>query len=118
MERNEQSVGRRSNLEKGLRPLFFEKHPNTVDSVARQNLASVLEHHGSSRRSMSESALVNPNPINSNGSLHKQSHNEEEYTGAFKILKSFEGDKCQDLKDCSMTHNSSTQVRHIFSLLY
>lgn len=53
--------------------------PNgTVDSVARQNIASVIEHHGSGRRSLSESLLVDQYPGSGNVSLRKQFHDEED----------------------------------------
>ncbi|GMH29297.1 hypothetical protein Nepgr_031140 [Nepenthes gracilis] len=49
-----------------------------VESVGRQNLASVLDERGSSRRSMSESFLANTNPSSGSVSLRKQFNNEEE----------------------------------------
>lgn len=53
--------------------------PNgTVDSVARQNIASAVEHHGSGRRSLSESLLVDQYPGSGNVSLRKQFHDEED----------------------------------------
>lgn len=62
----------------------------SVDSVARQNLASAIEQHGSGRKSLSESSLVDANTISGNVSLGKQFQNEEEYSTAVKPAKSLE----------------------------
>lgn len=48
-----------------------------VDSVARQNFASMIEHC-SGRRSLSESLLTDPNSSSGNVSLRKQFHDEED----------------------------------------
>ncbi|KAK6117311.1 hypothetical protein DH2020_048945 [Rehmannia glutinosa] len=48
------------------------------DSVSRLNLASAIEQHGSGRKSLSESLLVDPNSAPGNVSLRKQFYNEEE----------------------------------------
>ncbi|KAL9325561.1 hypothetical protein ACSQ67_006206 [Phaseolus vulgaris] len=74
MEKNESAVGRQSAPGKCSASVLLEKHSssarfasqlkdcsqNLVDSVARQNLASAIEH-GSGRRSLSESLVVDPN---------------------------------------------------------
>ncbi|XP_043708517.1 acyl-CoA-binding domain-containing protein 6 isoform X2 [Telopea speciosissima] len=90
MDKNEESMGRRSTPEKGPGSLLFENRSCPVDSVARQNLASALEHHGSGRKSISESLLVDPNPVSGNVSLRKQLHNEEEYSNTLKMVKNQE----------------------------
>ncbi|KAJ4968667.1 hypothetical protein NE237_015368 [Protea cynaroides] len=105
MDKNEQSMGRRSTLEKGPDLLLFENHSCTmgsaalhgynapachVDSVARQNIASALVHHGSGRKSISESLLIDRNPVSGNVSLRKQLHNEDEYSSSFKMVKNLE----------------------------
>ncbi|XP_051130459.1 acyl-CoA-binding domain-containing protein 6 [Andrographis paniculata] len=47
-------------------------------SVSRLNLASAIEQHGSGRKSLSESLLVDPGSVSGNVSLRKQFYNEEE----------------------------------------
>lgn len=48
------------------------------DTVSRLNLASAIEQHGSGRKSLSESLLVDPNSAPGNVSLRKQFYYEEE----------------------------------------
>ncbi|KAK9287975.1 hypothetical protein L1049_016420 [Liquidambar formosana] len=87
MEKNELSMGGRSTLNKGPGPLLFENRSSStgwvtqlsngaphrpVDSVGRQNLASAIEQHGSGRKSLSESSLIDPNSVSGNVSLRKQ----------------------------------------------
>ncbi|KAF9596135.1 hypothetical protein IFM89_007188 [Coptis chinensis] len=125
MEKNENSMGQRTTLDQGSCPLAFanrsytiklaahienEAHPYPIDSVARHNLASVLDHHGSSRRSISESCLLNSNPVSGNVSLRKQFHKEGEYNVALKILQNIEGEKSKGVEDCSILKTSSIQV--------
>ncbi|XP_015892659.3 acyl-CoA-binding domain-containing protein 6 isoform X4 [Ziziphus jujuba] len=101
MEKNESSISRRSFPSKGPGDLMFEKRSSatglasqlsnisshrSVDSVARQNLASAIEH-GSGRKSMSESSIVEPNPVSGNVSLQKQFHYDEEYNTTIKMAK-------------------------------
>ncbi|KAF9605346.1 hypothetical protein IFM89_016481 [Coptis chinensis] len=124
MEKNENSMGQRTTLDQGSCPLAFanrsytiklaahidnEARPYPIDSVARHNLASVLDHHGSSRRSISESCLLNSNPVSGNVSLRKQFHNEGEYNVALKILQNIEGEKSKGVEDCSILKTSSIQ---------
>lgn len=106
IERNESSMGRRSTPNaKGPGQLLFGKHlsstglasqlsngssQRSVDSVARHNLASASEQHGSGRKSLSEFSLADPNSVSGNVSLCKQFQNEEEYSTAFKMAKSSE----------------------------
>jgi hypothetical protein len=116
MEKSESSIGQRSIPGKGAGALLFEKRlssiglathlsndssQRSVDSVARQNLASAIEHHGSGRKSLSEASIVDPN---GNVSLRKQFHNEEEYNMPVKMAKGSEND------------NSSFQVNRSFQL--
>ncbi len=58
---------------------------HSVDSFARQNLASAIEH-GSGRRSMSELTLDH-NPASGNVSLRKKFRDEEEYNAVVKLAK-------------------------------
>ncbi|XP_031274396.1 acyl-CoA-binding domain-containing protein 6 [Pistacia vera] len=104
IEKNELSMGRRSTPNgKGLGQLLSEKRSSSVgmatqlingssqrsvDSVGRQNLASAIEQHGSGRKSLSESSLVDTNPVSGKASLCKQFQNEEEYSTAVKLAKS------------------------------
>ncbi|KAI8004659.1 Acyl-CoA-binding domain-containing protein 6 [Camellia lanceoleosa] len=70
MEKNESSMGQRLAPSKGPGSLLSENRLSStglatqlstgsfngsVDAVAKQNLASIIEHHGSARRSLSES---------------------------------------------------------------
>lgn len=102
LEKAESSTGRRSLQSKGPGRLLLEKYSSstglasqlsngssqrTVDSVARQNLASAIEQHGSGRLSLSESSLIDSNPVPGNVSLRKQFHNEEEYNSVVKMAK-------------------------------
>ena len=94
MEKSESSLGRRSTLSKGAGTMISENllkstglaaQPSstvlngTVESVARQNIASAVEH-GSGRRSLSESLLIDPNSSAGNVSLRKQFHDKEDPT--------------------------------------
>ncbi|GAV73151.1 Kelch_2 domain-containing protein/Kelch_4 domain-containing protein [Cephalotus follicularis] len=103
MEKNEASMSRRSAPIKGS--FLFEKSSSSTglaaqisnvsshrssDSVARQNLASAIEQHGSGRRSLSESLLVDQNSVAGNASLRRQFHNELEYNATVKMAKSLE----------------------------
>lgn len=105
IEKNEASAGQRSAPGKGPGHLLFEKHSSltrlaaqlgtvssqrSVDSISRQNLASAIEQHGSGRKSLSESSLVDPNSVSGNVSLRKQFHNEEEHSTAVKMAKNLE----------------------------
>lgn len=51
--------------------------PHPGDFVGQQNLASIINEHGSSRRSMSERVIGNPNLVPGNISLRKQLSEEE-----------------------------------------
>ncbi|XP_048234798.1 acyl-CoA-binding domain-containing protein 6 isoform X2 [Ricinus communis] len=101
MDKSE-SMSRQSAAGKGPGPLFGKRSSSTalaaqlnagssqrsVDTLARQNLASVVEHHGSGRKSLSET-LVEPNSVSGNVSLRKQFH-EEEHSAAVKMAKNIE----------------------------
>ncbi|KAM6545225.1 hypothetical protein CsatB_025961 [Cannabis sativa] len=101
LEKNESSISRRHIPNNVPGSSLMEKYSSstdlasqlsngssqrTVDSVARQNLASAIEQHGSGRLSLSES-LMDPNPVPGNVSLRKQFHNEEEYSSVVKMTK-------------------------------
>ncbi|PIN07508.1 putative protein, contains kelch repeat [Handroanthus impetiginosus] len=93
MEKVESSMIRRSTLSKVAGTLLSENGSSSMglstqpgnaslsghfDSVSRLNLASAIEQHGSGRKSLSESLLVDPNSAPGNVSLRKQFYNEEE----------------------------------------
>ncbi|KAL5182514.1 Acyl-CoA-binding domain-containing protein 6 [Glycine soja] len=100
MEKNESALGRQSAPSKCSASVLLEKHSSStrlapqlndcsqrlVDSVARQNLASAIEH-GSGRRSLSESLVVDPNFPLTNTSLRKQFDHDEEYNTDLKMDK-------------------------------
>ncbi|WVZ13087.1 hypothetical protein V8G54_017617 [Vigna mungo] len=104
MEKNESAVGRQSAPSKCSASVLLEKHSSSarfasqlkdcsqhlVDSVARQNLASAIEH-GSGRRSLSESLVVDPNFPPTNTSLRKQFDHDEEYNTDLKMDKNSDG---------------------------
>ncbi|KAJ1395183.1 Kelch-type beta propeller [Sesbania bispinosa] len=91
MEKNESALRRRSIPNKGPASTLLEKHSaptrlasqlndcsqRLVDSVARQNLASAIEH-GSGRKSLSESLIVDPSYPPTNISLRKRFDHDEE----------------------------------------
>lgn len=79
MERNEFSTSRRMTL-------LSEKR-SKGPAIGRQNLASAIEHHGSGRKSLSESLLVDPN--HGNVSLRKE--NAEDM--ALKLARSLEDER-------------------------
>ncbi|PON80298.1 BTB-kelch protein [Parasponia andersonii] len=102
MEKIESPISRQPFPRKGPGSLLLEKcssstglasqlnngsSQRTADSVARQNLASAIEQHGSGRLSLSESSLIDPNPVPGNVSLRKQFVNEEEYNSVVKKTK-------------------------------
>ncbi|XVF62639.1 hypothetical protein PTKIN_Ptkin09bG0024500 [Pterospermum kingtungense] len=104
IETNESSMARRSTAGISVGQMQFGKRSSSagqasqpingssqrpVDSAARQNLASIIEH-GSGRRSLSELSLVDQNPLSGNVSLRKQFHNEEEYNTTVRLTKSSE----------------------------
>ncbi|KAJ1427274.1 Kelch-type beta propeller [Sesbania bispinosa] len=100
MEKNESALRRRSTPNKGPASTLLEKHSaptrlasqlndcsqRLVDSVARQNLASAIEH-GSGRKSLSESLIVDPSYPPTNISLRKRFDHDEEYNTDIKTDK-------------------------------
>lgn len=89
MERNELSTSRRSALsEKRSSSTGPAMLGAAVGGLGRQNLASAIEHHGSGRKSLSESLLVDSNP--GNVSLRKE-HVDEDM--ALKLARSFEDER-------------------------
>nr|GEU98173.1 hypothetical protein [Tanacetum cinerariifolium] len=68
MERNELSISRRMTI-------LSDQRLSTGPAIGRQNLASAIEHHGSGRKSLSESLLVDPN--HGNVSLRKENADED-----------------------------------------
>ncbi|PON85137.1 hypothetical protein TorRG33x02_191110, partial [Trema orientale] len=102
IEKSESFISRRPFPSKGPGSLLLEKYSSStglasqlingssqriVDSVAKQNLASAIEQHGSGRLSLSESSLIDPNPVPGNVSLRKHFINEEEYNSVAKMTK-------------------------------
>lgn len=107
IEKNESSSGRHSAPSKGPGRLLFEKRSSSTmlaaqlgigssqrsaESVARQNLASAIEQHGSGRKSLSDSLFVDPNSASRNVSHRKEFHHEEENCIAAKTARSLEDD--------------------------
>ncbi|XP_047981397.1 acyl-CoA-binding domain-containing protein 6 isoform X2 [Salvia hispanica] len=104
MEKVESSMIRRSTLSKVAGTLLSENNNNNnstlsaqpgnasistnFDTVSKLNLASAIEQHGSGRKSLSESLLVDPNSATGNVSLRKQFYNEE--TAEVTTTKSLE----------------------------
>lgn len=134
MEKNESSMSRRSFPSKVPGTLLPEKRLSTglvgqlnngssqrsVNSVTRQNLASAIEHHGSGRKSLSESLLVDPNPVSGNVSLRKQFHNDEEYNTTVKVVKSSEDESSfsQPTEKKNSQSDSGVQTNVLGSRLY
>ncbi|KAK7331341.1 hypothetical protein VNO77_25563 [Canavalia gladiata] len=101
-EKNESAVGRRPTSTKGPRSLLLEKlslsaglasqlkndsSQRLINNVARQNLASAIEH-GSERKSLSESLLVpDSSSLPANISLRRQFDRDEEYNADVRIDK-------------------------------
>ncbi|XP_042517779.1 acyl-CoA-binding domain-containing protein 6 isoform X2 [Macadamia integrifolia] len=112
MDKNEQSMGRQSTPEKGPDSLLFENRSCPVDSVARQNLASALQHHGSGRKSISESSLVDTNSVSGNVSLRRQLHNEEECSNTLKMVKNLEDENSfpQAMEQRTKPHDASIPI--------
>ncbi|KAI6693093.1 hypothetical protein NL676_020803 [Syzygium grande] len=124
VEKNESPIDRRPVAKKAARPLFGRRSSSkglatqlsngssqrSVDSVARQNLASTIEQHGSGRKSLSESILVDPNPSSGNVSLRKQFSNEEEYNRTQKVAKHLE-DEGSSLQAAEHMKNHSDTVQ-------
>ncbi|KAL8524968.1 hypothetical protein ACS0TY_014557 [Phlomoides rotata] len=93
MEKVESSIIRRSTLSKVAGTLLSENTKSSsielssqpgnasrsghFNSVSRLNLASAIEQHGSGRKSLSESLLIDPNTAPGNVSLRKKFYNEE-----------------------------------------
>ncbi|KAL3626125.1 hypothetical protein CASFOL_029674 [Castilleja foliolosa] len=87
MEKVESSLIRRSTLCKVAETLLPENNSLSIanaslgghfDSVSRLNLATAIEQHGSGRKSLSESLLVDPKTTSGNTSLRKQFYHDEE----------------------------------------
>ena len=90
--------------------------PCFVDSIARNGIASAVEHHVSGRKSLSDSPSE-PNPLSGSSSLCRQFHNREECNLALKMQKSIEDGKLKESDDFPMPCNSSSQV-YVVSILF
>ncbi|EPS74438.1 hypothetical protein M569_00314, partial [Genlisea aurea] len=97
VEKVESSLIRRSTLSKVAGTLLSENAAEQVhgslsghfNSITRQNLSSIIEQqHGSGRKSLSESLLIDPNSSSGNVSLRRQFYNEE--NGSNSLSKSSE----------------------------
>ncbi|OVA12026.1 hypothetical protein BVC80_8993g29 [Macleaya cordata] len=132
MERSEEPMGWQSTANRVPGQALYENCSNIirltgkpgngarqcpVDSVVRRNIASVLENHGSGRKSMSVSTLVDSNPISGNFSLSKQFHNEEEHKMASAMLNNLEDENYKEPDNCSIPKNSSLQTIGHYVLL-
>ncbi|PSS33954.1 Acyl-CoA-binding domain-containing protein [Actinidia chinensis var. chinensis] len=124
MEKNESSMSRRLAPSKGpgsslsqnrssatglATQLSSGAFPGQLDTGAKQNLASAIEQHGSGRRSLSESLLVDLYPASGNVSLHKQLHNEEDNV-IVKIKCSKDGSPSQVAEQRTKQLDSSAQT--------
>lgn len=103
IEKNESALGRHTISTKCPGSVLYGKHTSATgltaqlnnssqqlgNSVARQNLASAIEH-GSGRKSLSESLLVDSNSLSTNVSLRRQFDNDEEYNTDVRIDKTSE----------------------------
>lgn len=88
--------------------LFDSSLPGPAENVSRQNLASVIEQHGSGRRSLSESLIAD----SANVSLRKQFHCDEEIV--VKTSKSSEGEHVsQEREQRTRQLDISTQTSNI-----
>uniref|UniRef100_A0A1D1XQR5 Acyl-CoA-binding domain-containing protein 4 n=1 Tax=Anthurium amnicola TaxID=1678845 RepID=A0A1D1XQR5_9ARAE len=76
------------------------KNDGPADSIAKHSVASIIDHHSSGRRSLSETS-IDPKSITSNVSLRKQFHHVEEYNSVHKQQKAHEDDKHTDGGDCA-----------------
>nr|XP_027121119.1 acyl-CoA-binding domain-containing protein 6 [Coffea arabica] len=123
MEKSESSLGRRSTLSKGAGTMISENllkstglaaQPSntvlngTVESVARQNIASAVEH-GSGRRSLSESLLIDPNSSAGNVSLRKQFHDKEDPTNNVPKI-SEDGNFSKGVEQKPRIHDTGSQA--------
>lgn len=124
LDKNESALRRRSTPSKGPASILLEKHSSStrlasqlnhcsqrlVDSVARQNLASAVEH-GSGRKSLSES--VDPNYPPSNVSLRKQFDRDEEYNADVKMDKNSDGSSLPQVADHRTNENDRRKLMNI-----
>lgn len=96
MDKNESSTTRQPKQTKPHAPLFGKRLSSVVLATqsnggsSSQRLASAIEHHGSGRKSLSESTFMDPGPASGNVSLRKQFSKEEEHIRSLKMAKSFE----------------------------
>ncbi|KAD3338630.1 hypothetical protein R6Q59_016803 [Mikania micrantha] len=88
MEKNESSMSRRITLSSEKHTSSMGPTVGSVGSFGRQNLASVIEHHGSGRKSLSESLLVDSNP--GSVSLRKEQVDDD---AAMKLAKNLEDER-------------------------
>ncbi|KAI3848213.1 hypothetical protein MKX03_003491 [Papaver bracteatum] len=78
-----------------------------VDSVVRNNIASVLENHGSGRKSISVSSLMDSNPLSS---LSTKCNKDEERKLASTMRNNLLDENFKETDNCSVRKNSSSQT--------
>ncbi|MCL7037085.1 hypothetical protein MKW94_014706 [Papaver nudicaule] len=78
-----------------------------VDAVVRNNIASVLENHGSGRKSISVSSLIDSNPLSS---LSTRSNKDEERKIASTTRNNLVDENFKETDNCSLRKNSSSQT--------
>ncbi|KAI3868818.1 hypothetical protein MKW92_013524 [Papaver armeniacum] len=78
-----------------------------VDSVVRNNIASVLENHGSGRKSISVSSLKDSNPLSS---LSTKCNKDEERKLASTMRNNLLDENFKETDNCSVRKNSSSQT--------
>ncbi|KAI5415829.1 acyl-CoA-binding domain-containing protein 6 [Lathyrus oleraceus] len=124
LDKNESALRRRSTPSKGPASILLEKHSSStrlasqlnhcsqrlVDSVARQNLASAVEH-GSGRKSLSDSA--DPNFHSTNVSLRKQFDRDEEYNADVKMDRNSDGSFIPQAADHRTNENDRGKLMNI-----
>ncbi|KAI3962319.1 hypothetical protein MKX01_005321 [Papaver californicum] len=78
-----------------------------VDSVVRNNIASVLENHGSGRKSISVSSLMDSNPLSSHST---KCNKDEERKIASTMRNNLLDENFKETDNCSVRKNSSSQT--------
>ncbi|RZC55533.1 hypothetical protein C5167_014392 [Papaver somniferum] len=81
--------------------------PCPVDSVVRNNIASVLENHGSGRKSISVSSLMDSNPLSS---LSTKCNKDEGRKLASTMRNNLLDENFKETDNCSVRKNSSSQT--------
>ncbi|CAI0626908.1 unnamed protein product [Linum tenue] len=109
LDKHESSMSRRS----GKGPLGVSQR--SVDSVARQNLASAAEH-GSGRNSVSESSIMDSGCASGNVSHTKKFH-EEEHNRVFEMVKRSEEGNVSSPGNEQQMNQSNTPIQPYYNQL-